>query len=180
MSVLFDLPFAQFLDAGPTALPGVTFRDGRAVLGRGRSYLGVLTSTALARLTTPSPTETVGDALSAFLSVMLQGVRSSIGSVRDAGSAELMRFATPRAERHRVYCEQTFRNALHARTDPLGLVFEATLVTDHDLVLRVDPFMRVEQGGEGGFGCQFAAADPVRVYLASGAVRRVFDFTVTA
>lgn len=178
MSVLFDLPYAQYLDAGPTALPGVTFRDGRAVLGRGRAYLGVLTPTALARLTTPSPTELVGDALSAYLSVMLQGVRTGVAAAQGAGAPALLRFATPHGERHRVYSELTLRNALYGRAPLSGLVFEAMLLTDHDLVLRVDPFMHIEQGGKGGFGCDFQGDEPVRVFLASGAARRVFDFAL--
>ncbi len=180
MSVLFDLPYAQYLDAGPTALPGLTFREGRAVLGNGRGYLGVLTPAALARIGAPSQDEIVGDALSAYLSVMLQGVRSGAGAAQGDGAADLLRFANPRGERHRVHSDPTLRNALFSRGPEQGLVFEAMLVTDHDVVMRVDPFMRVEQAGNAGFGCFFDCAAPVRVFLAGAAVRRVFDFSVTA
>jgi len=180
VSVLFDLPYAQYLDAGPTALPGLTFRNGQAVLGCGRGYLGVLTPAALARLGAPSQDEVVSDALSAYLSVMLQGVRSGAGAVQGDGATALLRFATPRGERHRVHSDPTLRNALFSRSPSQGLLFEATLVTDHDVLLRVDPFMRVEQAGHNGFGCFFDCAAPVRVFLAGAALRRVFDFAVSA
>jgi len=177
---MFDLPHAQYLDAGPTVLPGLVFRDGRAVLGPGRGFLGVLTPFALARIGAPSQEERVADSLSAYLSVLLQGVRNGVGAVQGEGASELYRFALARGERHQVHSEPNLRNALFSCKPSQGLVFEGALVTDHDLVLRVDPFMRVEQGGEGGFGCYFNCDSPVRVFLAGASVRRVFDFAVGA
>ncbi|MCX9154824.1 hypothetical protein OPU71_01660 [Niveibacterium sp. 24ML] len=180
MSTMFDLPHAQYLDAGPTVLPGLVFRDGRAVLGQGRGFLGVLTPSALDRLGAPSQEERVSASLSSYLSVLLQGVRNGAWGALGEGATDLYRFALAQGERHRVHSEPTFRNALFARKPTVGVVFEGVLVTDHELVLRVDPFMRVEQGGEQGFGCYFDCGKPVRVFLAGGSVKRVLEFTVTA
>lgn len=178
MSTLYDLPHAQFLDAGPTVLPGLVFRDGQAKLGQGRGFLGVLTPSALDRLGAPSHEERVSASLSSYLSVLLQGVRNGAWGPLGDGAADLYRFALARGERHQVHSEPSLRNALFARKPGAGLVFEGILVTDHVLVLRVDPFMRVEQGGEQGFACYFDCGKPVRVFLAGGSVRRVFEFAV--